>query len=108
MVLGPGSALYGPNVTNGILHIITKSPFASRGTNVSITAGENNLFLDLLVTDDIFGFEGADLAEYAYGLRGVGVPETGFNFERDPDFGLSFYSTVLPGRLVTMRLAYGF
>jgi len=44
VVLGPGSALYGPNVTNGILHIITKSPFASRGTNVSITAGENNLF----------------------------------------------------------------
>ena len=64
------------------------------------TPVSSDLFLDLLVTDDIFGFGDVGLGEYAYGLRGVGVPETGFNFERDPDFGLSFYSTVLPGQSI--------
>jgi len=43
VVLGPGSALYGPNVTNGVMNIITKSPFASRGTDVSIMGGNQAL-----------------------------------------------------------------
>ncbi|MBE0644356.1 MAG: TonB-dependent receptor [Bacteroidetes bacterium] len=43
VVLGPGSALYGPNVTNGVVNIITKSPFASRGTDVAVTGGEQSL-----------------------------------------------------------------
>ncbi|MCB2206158.1 TonB-dependent receptor [bacterium] len=43
VVLGPGSALYGPNVTNGVTNIITKSPFASRGTDVSIMGGSQSL-----------------------------------------------------------------
>jgi iron complex outermembrane receptor protein len=38
-VLGPGAALYGPNVTNGVLHILTKSPLTSPGTTVSLTGG---------------------------------------------------------------------
>ncbi|MBL8987842.1 MAG: TonB-dependent receptor [Gemmatimonadetes bacterium] len=38
-VLGPGAALYGPNVTNGVLHIITKSPLTSPGTTVSLEGG---------------------------------------------------------------------
>ena len=38
-VLGPGAALYGPNVTNGVLHIITKSPITSPGTTVTIGGG---------------------------------------------------------------------
>ncbi len=35
VVLGPGSALYGPNTANGVLHILTKSPLdsASRGNH---------------------------------------------------------------------------
>lgn len=43
VVLGPGSALYGPNVTNGVVNIITKSPFASRGTDLSLTGGSQSL-----------------------------------------------------------------
>ena len=45
IVSGPGSALYGPNSASGIMHIITKSPFSSEGTNVSIGGGERNLIL---------------------------------------------------------------
>ena len=43
VVLGPGSALYGPNSARGVMHIITRSPFASAGTNVRVGMGERSL-----------------------------------------------------------------
>jgi iron complex outermembrane receptor protein len=39
---GPAAALYGPNSGNGVLHIITKSPFTSAGTTVSVDGGERS------------------------------------------------------------------
>jgi iron complex outermembrane receptor protein len=36
---GPAAALYGPNSGNGVLHIITKSPFRSRGTTITLDGG---------------------------------------------------------------------
>lgn len=42
VVLGPGSALWGPNASNGIVNIITKSPFASKGTTISLSGGEQS------------------------------------------------------------------
>lgn len=44
VVLGPGSALYGPNTANGVLHMITKSPLDEQSTSVSIAGGEQSLF----------------------------------------------------------------
>ena len=44
VLLGPASALYGPNSANGVLHIITKSPFTSQGTTLTIDGGERSLF----------------------------------------------------------------
>jgi len=44
VVLGPGSALYGPNTANGVLHILTKSPLDDQGTTVSVAAGERSVF----------------------------------------------------------------
>ncbi len=38
-VLGPGAALYGPNASNGVLNILTRSPFTSTGTTLSIEGG---------------------------------------------------------------------
>lgn len=43
VVLGPGSALYGPNSANGVMHIITRSPLASQGTSVRLGGGEHSL-----------------------------------------------------------------
>lgn len=43
VVLGPGAALYGPNSANGVLHIVTKSPFQSVGTTVQATGGERSM-----------------------------------------------------------------
>ncbi|HSH74307.1 MAG TPA: TonB-dependent receptor, partial [Longimicrobiales bacterium] len=39
VVLGPGSALYGPNTANGVVHILTKSPIDAPGTTVTLGGG---------------------------------------------------------------------
>ena len=44
VVLGPGSALYGPNTANGVVHILTKSPLESQGTSVTLGGGGRSLF----------------------------------------------------------------
>jgi len=45
VVLGPGSALYGPNTANGVVHILTKSPIDSEGTTVTLGGGEQSAFV---------------------------------------------------------------
>ena len=42
VVLGPGAALYGPNAASGVMHIVTKSPFESRGTTIAVDGGERD------------------------------------------------------------------
>lgn len=44
VVLGPGSALYGPDVTSGVVHFISKDPFRHPGTTVELIYGELNTF----------------------------------------------------------------
>ena len=44
MVLGPASALYGPNSANGIMHIVTTSPIDNPGTSVSVSGGNQSIF----------------------------------------------------------------
>ncbi len=44
VVLGPGSALYGPNTANGVVHIITKSPLDEQGTSITLGAGQRSVF----------------------------------------------------------------
>lgn len=39
MVLGPAAALYGPNSSSGVLHIVTRSPFDSPGTTLTLDGG---------------------------------------------------------------------
>ena len=55
VVLGPGAALYGPNAAGGVLHIITKSPFTSQGTTVTIDGGERDVFRGALRTAGTLG-----------------------------------------------------
>lgn len=44
VLLGPASALYGPNSSHGVLHVITKSPFTSQGTQITVDGGTQSLF----------------------------------------------------------------
>ena len=39
VVLGPASALYGPNAANGVIHYLTRSPIDDPGTALSVTGG---------------------------------------------------------------------
>ncbi len=39
IVLGPGSALYGPNAANGVIHYLTRSPIDDPGATLSIAGG---------------------------------------------------------------------
>jgi iron complex outermembrane receptor protein len=61
VVLGPGSALYGPNTSNGVVHMITKSPLTSQGTTVTLGGGGKNVFDATFRTahklSDNFGFK---------------------------------------------------
>jgi outer membrane receptor for ferrienterochelin and colicins len=41
---GPASALYGPNAADGVVHVITRSPFESQGGSVTAIAGGRSLF----------------------------------------------------------------
>ena len=43
VLLGPASALYGPNSSSGVLHVITKSPFTSQGTMLTLDGGERSI-----------------------------------------------------------------
>lgn len=43
VILGPGSALYGPNTAAGVLHMITLSPLDGQGTTVSVAGGARDL-----------------------------------------------------------------
>ena len=36
VVLGPSSALYGPDVTSGVVHFISKDPFKRPGTTAKL------------------------------------------------------------------------
>jgi len=39
IVLGPGSALYGPNAANGVIHSITRSPIDNPGSSFAVAGG---------------------------------------------------------------------
>ncbi|HEY8164622.1 MAG TPA: TonB-dependent receptor [Gemmatimonadaceae bacterium] len=43
VVLGPGAALYGPNTPSGVMHVITKSPFSSQGTTLTVDGGNRSV-----------------------------------------------------------------
>ncbi len=43
VILGPAAALYGPNAASGVMHVITKSPFNSKGGTVTLDVGEQDM-----------------------------------------------------------------
>ncbi len=88
VVSGPGAALYGPNSANGVMHILTRSPFTSQGTTVSVGGGERSLLMGSLrhagVINETIGYkfsgnylQGNDWEEgrSEEDLKGAGEPE---------------------------------
>nr|BCW99979.1 MAG: hypothetical protein KatS3mg041_0026 [Bacteroidota bacterium] len=44
VVRGPGSALYGAGVEQGVIHFITKDPFSYPGTSLMVGGGQRSIF----------------------------------------------------------------
>lgn len=69
IVLGPSSALYGPNAHNGLVNTITKDPRNSEGTTLALGAGNQKVLTSRLrhaqVLSDKFAFKVS--AEYTQG-----------------------------------------
>lgn len=70
VVLGPGSALYGPNTANGVLHMFTRSPLTYQGTVATVTGGEREVFQGTFRTAHLIG-------------ENVGVKVSGQYFQGD-------------------------
>jgi iron complex outermembrane receptor protein len=87
VLLGPASALYGPNSSHGVLHIITKSPFTSQGTTVTLDGGTRSLFRAAArhagLIGDKFGFKlsGEAFRAKDFEFHDAGEPAT---FPNDP------------------------
>ena len=78
VVSGPASALYGPNAANGVVHMLTRSPFDSQGTSVSLAGGQQDIKLG--------SFRYAGTRGNRLGYKFSGQYYSGDEFEyRDPE-----------------------
>ncbi|MCB9257147.1 MAG: TonB-dependent receptor [Chitinophagales bacterium] len=109
VVRGPGSALYGPNASDGVMHIITKSPLSMSGdhnaeTSISFTGGSRSVWAPSVrhsqkINDKI-------------GFKVSGGYMQGHDFEyqdpREPGYGQPYYfGTVLNGTEFVVDSAQG-
>ncbi len=106
VVLGPAAALYGPNASQGVMHVITKSPFTSKGGTATLDVGEQNLMrvagryagtvgekfgyklsAERLTATDFTSFDAeeakARLANPAIPLRSFDIERTAMDFRAD-------------------------
>ncbi|MCC7195394.1 MAG: TonB-dependent receptor [Gemmatimonadaceae bacterium] len=90
---GPASSLYGPNSANGVIHIITKSPFESQGTSLSLEGGNQSL---MHVSGRHAGVFGAG-KEWGYKLSAEYFSAQDFKYV-DPNEPAVFPSTAPAGR----------
>ncbi len=98
VLLGPGSALYGPNAANGVMHVITRSPLNYQGTTVSLGGGERDVLTASLrhagIAGERFGYkvtgqwmqgrewEFVDLAEMEARQENPALPARDFDLRR--------------------------
>jgi outer membrane receptor for ferrienterochelin and colicins len=91
VLLGPASALYGPNSANGVLHVITKSPLTYQGTTLTIDGGSRSLLRASARTSQTLGSKA--------GLKLSGEYFTAKEWEyRDPGEPDVFPAAAPPGR----------
>jgi iron complex outermembrane receptor protein len=84
---GPAAAIYGPNSGNGVLHVITKSPFQSAGTTVTVDGGERSLVRASLRNAGIFADD-----KLAYKVSGEYLTANDFKYI-DPNEPTVYSST---------------
>jgi iron complex outermembrane receptor protein len=102
VVADPGSALYGPNCANGVLHLITRSPFESSGTSVSVGGGGRD-FLNVSQRGP-----GGGSNVYSAALRHAGVitEKIGYKISAQYNRGQDWQS-YLPVDVAPRKLLFG-
>ncbi len=77
VVRGPGSALYGAGVDQGVVHFITKDPFAYPGTSLLLEAGQQKIMRGSFRHAGVYGGR--------LGYKLVGTYFRGEDWKFDPD-----------------------
>lgn len=72
---GPAAALYGPNSGNGVLHVITKSPFDSPGTTFTLDGGNRDMVRGSIRNAGIFADD-----KLAYKISGEALSAHDFEY----------------------------
>jgi len=80
VVRGPGSALYGPGVTNGVVHFLSKSAIDKPGTTIELIGGELSTYGG--------SFRHATKVSDKFGFKVNGVLKRGGEFVYDLDNGI--------------------
>ncbi|WP_439504940.1 TonB-dependent receptor [Sediminibacterium sp.] len=95
IVLGPNSALYGPNAHNGIANTITKDPRKHQGTTLVIGAGNRDVFSGRFRTASKIN------NKWAYKITGEYTTGRDFEFNDSIYAGGSFYgpAVAIPERI---------
>jgi iron complex outermembrane receptor protein len=95
LLLGPASALYGPNSGAGVLHVITKSPFSSQGTTLSVQGGEQSIFRGAIRHAGTVG------SKFGYKLSGEYMSGEDFKYN-DPGEPAQIFRPASPGATPTL------
>lgn len=102
IVLGPNSALYGPNAHNGIANTITKDPRKWQGTDLVIGAGNQEVFSGRFRTASKIN------SKWAYKLTGEYTTGKDFEFHDSVYAGGSVYGPVvaIPERIPSYQFRH--
>ncbi|MEQ1797299.1 MAG: TonB-dependent receptor [Lacibacter sp.] len=102
IVLGPNSALYGPNAHNGIANTITKDPRKWQGTDVALGFGNQGVFTGRIRTATKIN------NKWAYKLTGEHTTGRDFEFHDSIYAGGSVYGPALaiPERIPSYQFSH--
>jgi iron complex outermembrane receptor protein len=73
VVLGPGSAMYGPNAANGVVHFLTRSPIDDPGMDFALSTGlrqQKSFDQDASIGGNPLTFTQAGTDEFTWQLEG--------------------------------------
>ncbi len=78
VIVGPASALYGPNAHTGVVNVITKDPWNESGVALDVRGGQNDLF------DTNIRLAGTVNDAFGWKVTGQYMTATDFRPERGP------------------------
>jgi iron complex outermembrane receptor protein len=98
VIVGPASALYGPNAHTGVVNVITKSPWDESGVALDVRGGQNDLF------DTNIRMAGTVNDAFGWKVTGQYLTATDFRPERGPapaagEAEPHYYSGAFPANL---------